>query len=124
MIKKLIIEKKKLIKKPILKKSLINYESHPEQKDDELFIGNASERSFKNILWKTKRKGKIPYSVVTGKPLVDSNLFPIFITKQEKQDYIEGKFNLSDNLPNKNKVKLKLKRGIFKLGKDALVFID
>lgn len=122
--KKPIIEKKKIIKKPILKKSFVNLNLHPEQGGDELFIGNSNERAFKNMLWKTKRKGKVPYSIITNEPLLESKLFPVFIKKQERHDYIEGKFNLSDNLPNKDRVKLKLKRGHYKIGKDIDIFID
>lgn len=69
---------------------------HPEQKDDEIFIGNGNEYSFKQIGWKTKRKGNKAYSLLpflkTGELVLVKNLFPVFIKKDEYISYRDGKF--------------------------------
>ncbi|MCB9809271.1 hypothetical protein H6776_02620 [Candidatus Nomurabacteria bacterium] len=56
--------------------------SHPERKDDEVFVGNANEYGFQNIGWETKRKGKQAY-YSTGDMYPDKSYFPVFASASE-----------------------------------------
>ena len=114
-------------KKPLksFKKEKTEIWIHPEQRKDEKFIVNANENAWEKIKWRTKRKGKKSFHITTNEPL-DSGLFPVFIKKQEYDDYIQGKFDMTDLEKEKkgSLVKKKLKRGSYKLEKDVTVFID
>lgn len=72
---------------------------HPEQRIGEMWIGNADEKSFKKMAWETKRKGKVPFNILTREPmdLVSDSLFPVFIKRKEYNDYRESKFGNDEN---------------------------
>lgn len=56
---------------------------HPEKKDDEVFITNASDEGFRTIGWKSKRNGGKAYSP-NGEPVCETEkFFPVFIKKSE-----------------------------------------
>jgi hypothetical protein len=56
---------------------------HPEQEDDELFIDNFEERQVREVLWKTKRVGKLSYN---KQGLVMQDRVPMFVKRQEVVD--------------------------------------
>ena len=119
---------KKITKKQIKKKKgKVEVFKHPEMEDGERWIGNGNEYTWKQIAWTTKRKGKVPYGVISNKPMDgrEGRFFPIFIKEQEYQDYIQKKFNMKD-LEEKNGTikKKKLKRGGHNLGKGIQVWVD
>lgn len=98
------------LKKKELKVNVPYQKEHPEQKEDEKYIGNCIDKVWDQILWKTKRKGVKPLRQTTGEFINSKKLYPVFIKQQEYVDYIEGKFNLIDNQPKKLLIKKKLKR--------------
>lgn len=56
---------------------------HPETKDGEMFLTNATKDDFQRIGWKSKRMGNIAYDV-NGNSIDPINaLFPVFVQKQE-----------------------------------------
>ncbi len=60
-------------------------EQHPERKDDEIFLTNASLKDFNSLdLYETKRTGTVAYDI-DGKPLGDRwpGSFPVFVKKDE-----------------------------------------
>jgi len=64
---------------------------HPEETKDEIYIGNSNKDNYSSIKWKTKRKGKVPYNVLTNQPIKNTIMFPVFIEKKEYQEYTYGK---------------------------------
>lgn len=58
-------------------------EQHPEQMNDELFIDNFEERQCANVLWKTKRVGKVSYNKQGH--VIESSV-PMFVKRQEVVD--------------------------------------
>ena len=66
--------------------------NHPEILPGEVFLTNAEDHhcrddrrsSWEMIGWRTKRKGKVAYDDIDGKPL-DSIycLFPVFVKREE-----------------------------------------
>jgi hypothetical protein len=65
---------------------------HPEQKKDEVCIGNTNDDLYKRIGWKTKRKGKISYWIDNTKIDDTPNIFPVFVKKEEFDDFFNGKY--------------------------------
>lgn len=61
--------------------------NHPECKEDELFVTNADDESYKYIGWKTKRKGIISY-MISGEPCGEEwpGSFPVFVKKAEIEE--------------------------------------
>ncbi|MBU4482228.1 hypothetical protein L6278_00940 [Candidatus Parcubacteria bacterium] len=55
---------------------------HPELKEGEMFLINAGEEFYKELPWKTKRKGNKMFTVF-GDPVENKTDFPIFINKSE-----------------------------------------
>jgi hypothetical protein len=55
--------------------------THPEQGDDEFFLGNIDVDTFRVLTWKTKRIGLHAYSA-SGTPLA-SRFRPLFVTRDE-----------------------------------------
>lgn len=51
---------------------------HPEQKEDEFFMGNS--KTGEEIGWKNKRLGRVAYDISGN---VIKGLFPIFVSKEE-----------------------------------------
>lgn len=58
--------------------------THPERRDDEVFITNADNWTWPKIGWQSKRQGKVAYSR-DGKPLgaLWRGAFPVFAKKDE-----------------------------------------
>ena len=56
---------------------------HPEAKDGEICITNATIENYQRILWKTKRMGEHAFSR-HGQPI--PTLFPVFVQKKEYYD--------------------------------------
>ena len=81
-------------------KSTIN-KIHPEQTDEEIFLSNDNEKSYKLIQWKSKRKGKVAYDLIPmlkGEKLIPiKGLFPCFVLKSEMDEYKESKFIGKEN---------------------------
>lgn len=60
--------------------------THPEIRDGEMFLTNCfgvSSDSYREIEWRTKRKGKVAYTI-RGKPI--ENVYPVFIQIKEYDD--------------------------------------
>ena len=80
---------------------------HPEQKDDEIFIGNDIDSSFKaSTGWKTKRRGKQAYQQLpfltdgTLIPVNNKAMFPTFIKKEEFNQKQEERFIKEEETKN------------------------
>lgn len=72
----------------------LRFSIHPEQKEDEIWMGNTIKKIYDGIKWKTKRKGN---KILIGSNLQQhSELFPFFIKIQEYIDFYEGKFIKED----------------------------
>ena len=54
---------------------------HPEMKEGEMFLTNSRDEGYSHIGWKTKRKGKVAFTI-HGYP-VKTGLFPVFVQKEE-----------------------------------------
>lgn len=63
---------------------------HSEEGKNEIYIGNSNKDNYDSIKWKTKRKGKIPYNVLTNQPIKNTTMFPVFIERSEYQEYTYG----------------------------------
>lgn len=62
---------------------------HPEQKEDEIFLGNETYDFFKNgIGWKTKQFGLIAYDK-NGNIISEKGIFPIFIKRAEVEERLK-----------------------------------
>ena len=61
---------------------------HPEKKEDEIFLTNATYDEYRHIGWKSKRKGHIAYDIF-GDRL--NFVFPVFVNKQEYEDKMKRK---------------------------------
>lgn len=85
------------MKKILLKKRTSQYLIHPEQKPEEVFIGNSNNEIFKGMRWKSKRKGNIAYELLTNKILKKKDLFPVFVNKEEMENHRQSKFIKGDN---------------------------
>ena len=60
---------------------IINFKYiHPEIKDGEAFLMNATISDYDNIRWTTKRKGTIAYDINNK---IIKKMFPVFVKKQE-----------------------------------------
>lgn len=60
--------------------------NHPEQYDDEFYLGNVDEsRFYQCVGWKTKRLGNVPYNV-NGDRMITSHLRPHFVKKSEVEE--------------------------------------
>ncbi len=57
---------------------------HPERMEDEIYLGNFSEKYFPNLGWETKRFGEVAYSA-KREPLKKNprKLRPVFVKKSE-----------------------------------------
>ncbi len=58
---------------------------HPEQRDDEIYMGNQSADGVNRMLWQTRRLGNIAYAK-NGEPL--RNLHPVFVARLEIENKI------------------------------------
>lgn len=58
---------------------------HPEQTDDDVWIGNMQAADFKHVGWTTKRIGKRPQEM-SGKAITTAGFRPVFVKRSE----IEG----------------------------------
>lgn len=56
---------------------------HPEQRPDEIFLGNYFPEMVKGIGWKTKRSGEIPFCRCGE---VEEGQIPVFIQKKEMEE--------------------------------------
>jgi hypothetical protein len=63
---------------------------HPEQKMDEICIGNFNEKTYNMTTWKTKRKGQVSYDFFNHE-VIDC-LFPVFISEDEYKNYRLDRF--------------------------------
>ena len=63
--------------------------THPEQENDEVFIGNEFPEMVKSCGWTSARPGKVPYT----RAGVETDQVPIFVKKQELIE--SGKFSES-----------------------------
>ena len=67
---------------------------HPEQRDDEIYLGNATETEYEVSSWVNKRLGEVAYNhwgqVVTSR----DNYFPMFLARSEVEAKL--KLNISD----------------------------
>lgn len=62
---------------------------HPEQKDNEIFVGNSSNGMRHLTALKTARLGKVAYDI-HGKAITEPhyhNLKPLFIDRSEQDEY-------------------------------------
>lgn len=55
---------------------------HPEATADEECIGNIYRVDFRQVGWRTKRLGKVPYGQ-DGKRLKGGNMRPVFVQRSE-----------------------------------------
>jgi hypothetical protein len=63
---------------------------HPECRPDEVFLGNSCSNVFmfggkstwSETGWESKRQGKVAYDR-DGKRITNSNMFPVFVLRQE-----------------------------------------
>lgn len=65
---------------------------HPEQADDEIFLGNHTDANYPQVGWQSKRWGNIAY-MVNGAPLSERDariLKPLFIKRSEVEQKISG----------------------------------
>lgn len=78
---------------------------HPEQQDDEIYMGNTTMDAVRELLWRTKRLGKtafdrdgIPVQQESIDPIIDSKslLIPCFIKVAEVERSIEAKLAAGD----------------------------
>lgn len=73
---------------------------HPEQKNDERFIGNDNDYSYKKLGYKTKRKGQQAYELLPflkeGKLIKIKGLFPTFIQNSEYYKLQSSRFELAE----------------------------
>lgn len=104
------MKKLNIISKQQKEDNFKKYWTHPEMKKDEVFIGNGDDGTFNDITWKTKRRGKKAYNYIQNKfNEVLPKLFPIFISKQEMEDYRNSKFVKEDKTEYYKKIKLRVK---------------
>lgn len=69
---------------------------HPELHGGEIFLTNANHEDYDEIIWKTKRAGKVAFSK-SGQAIPKQ--FPVFVQRLELQVAgvrIKGRFNVSD----------------------------
>ncbi len=63
-----------------------NKGNHPELQEGEVFLSNDNLESYKGLVWKIKRKGKVPYdtsdSVIHGA----DEYFPVFVQRFELEE--------------------------------------
>ena len=64
---------------------------HPEQGDDEVFVGNLDDEGFRETCFKTKRRGKQAY-YTDGRPIPESViswevLYPTFVKLSEFEEH-------------------------------------
>jgi hypothetical protein len=81
-----------------LARSLLNFikmNHHPEQSDDEIYLGNATLEDMFDSTWKTSRLGYNPLGN-EGQSLFNSGLKPWFIKKSEVWAAIETETSLGD----------------------------
>ncbi|MCK9351226.1 MAG: hypothetical protein WCT49_01610 [Candidatus Paceibacterota bacterium] len=71
----------------IIEKSKSYHRPHPECREDEVYVMNASKRFFAEMdWWETKRMGQIPYSrngMTHEQNKVFVKFFPVFVSKKE-----------------------------------------
>jgi hypothetical protein len=61
---------------------------HPEQKENEVFLGNFTKGGYYSIGWKTKRVGEIAYYADISKVIphnYNPKYYPIFVQSAELQ---------------------------------------
>ena len=63
----------------------LNSGRHPEQKYGEKYLGNFDDKSYRNIGWKTKRKGNFAYDT-NGNTIM--GMFPAFVQEREVKEGI------------------------------------
>jgi len=67
----------------------LGYTAHTEAREDEIYMGNISEKDFEELMWNTKRKGNTPYHISghllkrDETPKGGVTLFPLFVKKEE-----------------------------------------
>jgi len=67
--------------------------THPETREGEVLICYTDESGYKKLAWKTKRKGVKVIDYYNILELSDDHkLFPVFIQKEELDEYKTGKF--------------------------------
>lgn len=69
-------------------------EHHPEQQDDEIYMGNTNPEDVHRSSWRTSRLGKQPL-MRDGTPIDGSRLRPWFIQISEVQQSIETERKLN-----------------------------
>ena len=66
-----------------------DYVRHPEQKPDEVFMGNCTTKEFSAMDWNTKRMGFFAYNVDESK-LDNGGVYnPTFVKRQEVEEWIQ-----------------------------------
>ena len=67
---------------------------HPEQRDDEIYLGNVTEAEYELLSWVNKRLGRFAYNyegrIVTSR----DKYFPMFLARSEVEAKL--KLNISD----------------------------
>jgi len=64
-------------------------DTHPELKDDEVWLKNATQNRFELMEWKTKRAGTTAY-YSDGSIIHSPGHFPVFVKKTEYQEREES----------------------------------
>jgi len=68
----------------------VHSNKHPELQKGEILLANGVDWNYNKLKWKTKRKGKIAYSILhlhrRVRIKIDS-LFPVFIKQSELEEY-------------------------------------
>lgn len=59
---------------------------HPEQQAGEVYLCNATREDANRLRWKTKRAGDEPFDVNGNSIIGETDLFPIFVQKEELED--------------------------------------
>ena len=62
---------------------------HPEQQDDEIYMGNATPDSLCRSSWRTSRLGTVAFNSF-GKVMYNSGYFPWFVKISEIQAVIDN----------------------------------
>jgi len=69
---------------------------HPEQRDDEIYMGNTTPKDFPKSSWITKRMGSISFDI-NNNPLAPINqLFPWFIAAGEIRQEIKNELIMNN----------------------------
>ncbi len=77
--------------------------THPEQRPDEIYLGNTRPEDLWKSSWRTSRLGENPL-MVDGTPYTGGNLNPWFIKKSEVQAQIDSE-KLNNKLWSEERIK-------------------